>query len=87
MASEVTFDLGNQLRDLDYLCYNAYFLSLSLKSLFSPRRKEEETSYLAAGKKSIWIEYGFKITIYVSSIPGSEPPGFGQGSELHSING
>ena len=59
VASEVTFDLRNELRDLDYICSSAYMLSLSLKRLFSPRRKEEETkmtcwpacSYLAAGKK------------------------------------
>ena len=43
MASEVTFDLRNELRDLDYICSSAYMLSLSLKRLFSPRRKEEET--------------------------------------------
>ena len=36
MASEVTFDLGNEFRDLDYLCPGAYILSLSLKRLFSP---------------------------------------------------
>ena len=36
MASEVTFDLGNELRDFDYLYSSAYFLLLSLKSLFSP---------------------------------------------------
>ena len=40
MASEVTFDLGNELRDLDYLCFSAYFISLSLKSLLLPGRKQ-----------------------------------------------
>ena len=36
MASEVTFDLWNEVRDLGYLCSSAYFISLSLKRLFSP---------------------------------------------------
>ena len=36
MASEVTFDLGNELMDLDYSCSRDYFISLSLKSLFFP---------------------------------------------------
>ena len=36
MASEVTFDLRNEVRDLDYLCSSAYFILLSLKSLFFP---------------------------------------------------
>ena len=35
-ASEVTFDLGNELRDLYKLCSSAYFFSLSLKSLLFP---------------------------------------------------
>ena len=44
MASEVIFDLVNELRELDYLCSSAYILLLSLKRLFSPwRRKEKET--------------------------------------------
>ena len=42
MASEVTFDLKNELRDLDYLCSSAYFILLSLKSLFSPRRRRRK---------------------------------------------
>ena len=58
VASEVTFDLGNEVRDLDYLCSRAHFILLSLKSLF-PQEKEKETkmtcrpacSYLAAGNK------------------------------------
>ena len=36
MASEVTFDLRNAFRDLDYLCSGAYILPSSLKRLFSP---------------------------------------------------
>ena len=36
MASEVTFDLGNELMDLDYSCSRDYFISLYLKSLFFP---------------------------------------------------
>ena len=36
MASEVTFDLRNEVRDLDYLCSSAYFISFSLKSLLFP---------------------------------------------------
>ena len=40
MASEVTFDVINELRDLDYLCSSAYLISLSLKSLLFPGRKE-----------------------------------------------
>ena len=61
MALEVTFDLKNELRDLDYLSSSAYFISLSLKSLFSRGggeggRKETKLtcrpacSFLAAGK-------------------------------------
>ena len=34
-GSEVTLDLGNELRDLEQLFSSAYFFSLSLKSLFS----------------------------------------------------
>ena len=40
MALEVTFDLRNEFRDLDYLCSGAYILALSLKSLLFPGRKE-----------------------------------------------
>ena len=32
--------LGIQLKGLVYLCFSAYFLSLSLERLFFPRRKE-----------------------------------------------
>ena len=35
MASEVTFDFRNELRDLDDMYSSAYFLSLSLKRLLS----------------------------------------------------
>ena len=45
MASEVTFDLGNELRDLDYLCSSAYFISLSLKSLFSQKEKGNKIDF------------------------------------------
>ena len=38
MASEVTFDLGNEFRDPDYLCSGDYFLSLFLKSLLFPNK-------------------------------------------------
>ena len=41
MASEVTYDLWNEFRDLDYLCSGAYILSSSLKRLF-PEEEEEE---------------------------------------------
>ena len=41
MASEVTYDLGNEFRDLDFLCSGAYIPSSSLKRLFSPGGRKE----------------------------------------------
>ena len=61
MASEVTFDLGNEVRDLGYLCSSAYFIILSLKRLLFPERKETKMtcrpacSYLAAGKNILRV--------------------------------
>ena len=51
MASEVTFDLGNELRDFDYLYSSAYFILLSLKRLFSPGRKEVRMEGRKEGRK------------------------------------
>ena len=41
-ASEVTSDLDFELRDLDDTYAIAYYLSLTLKSLFSPGRRRKQ---------------------------------------------
>ena len=40
MASEVSFDLRNEHRNLDYLCVSVYTISMTLESLFSQGRKQ-----------------------------------------------
>ena len=39
MASEVTFDLGNELRDLDYPCSSAFMVPKCFCEPFIPRKK------------------------------------------------